>query len=481
MSKRLINESFQISGEWFLPDTTTQIAGMLSWGSQKAYLHLNNSFTPLPKAFHADNQSYPVVHGITTDSQRITVLDAMSVQTGLNFGSAGLRQSEKLLSTCVVSGAHVLQNTLYSEMRFRIPGLQIWLSRSGVTQTFSEKTDNHPVTISYQIQGLAEETFRIPSIKAILGWGIDRIFSGNLVTDIAVKTSAALRVRPDEPKPLEWYLREVSKATTLLSFMAGSPMSPDHIDATLAEGEYKAEILVALRESGYCSHKNPAEFYMLRSAMDVDFAHVFNRWFEAYETIAMPSQLALSIFSSEKLWLHVEFLSLMQALEGFHRATMPGLYTTVLEYEKVRHALSNAIPKDVASDHRDALRKRIEYGNEISLRKRLNDLVQRLDLSLREIILGYDGTVPSSWVLTRNYYTHWDETSRESALDGLAMHQANVRLRQLLKTLYLDLVGIPQSAIAKTLLNASDECQYLAQLNSMDQHKNNPDDNTKAT
>lgn len=120
----------------------------------------------------------------------------------------------------------------------------------------------------------------------------------------------------------------------------------------------------------------------------------------------MPSQLALSVLSSDNLWLHVEFLSLMQALEGFHRATMPGLYTSEAEYEPVKQALNYAIPKVIGPDHKEALKSRIRYGNEVSLRKRVDALVGRLDLPVRKHILGGDGSVPRSWVVTRNYYTH---------------------------------------------------------------------------
>ncbi|WP_423191407.1 HEPN domain-containing protein [Burkholderia multivorans] len=69
-------------------------------------------------------------------------------------------------------------------------------------------------------------------------------------------------------------------------------------------------------------------------------------------------------------------------------------------------------PNTVGSDHKEALKSRIRYGNEVSLRKRLDALISRLDLPLRKQILGNDGVVPRSWVVTRNYYTHWDNESR---------------------------------------------------------------------
>jgi hypothetical protein len=481
MGKRQIQESFEIMGEWGLPGSTTQIAGTLSWEVRKAYLNLTNSFNPMRGPIHIeDSQIYPVIHGVTTNSEHITVLNAMRAGTNFSFGIAGVRQSEKLLSTCVVSGAHVFTDTLYSEMRVRIPGLLPWLCRSGITLTSIDKTIDNPASVIYQIEELNEDFFYVPIIQATLGWGIDRNFSADLISEIAVRATASLRITPDEPKNIGWYLDQIGKATTLLSFMAGCPMSPDDFEITLAGGLGKANLLVVLSGAKYCTHKTLSDFYMLRSAMDVDFSTVFIRWFEKYDTIAMPSQLALSILSSDGLWLHVEFLSFMQALEGFHRAILPGTYTTIDKYKIVGDVISNAIPRELASDHRDALKARIKYGNEISLRNRLAALVERLDESLRKFILGGDGKVPSSWLDTRNYYTHWDEVSREKILDNQSMLQAHVRMRHLIRALYFDLVGIPQTAILKVLCNASSDSQYLIQLNNRNHRAANPNDQSGA-
>jgi hypothetical protein len=124
-----------------------------------------------------------------------------------------------------------------------------------------------------------------------------------------------------------------------------------------------------------------------------------------------------------------------------------------------------AIPASVGANHRDALKSRVKYGNELSLRKRLNDLAGRLDAHLRERIFGAAGTVPQKWVATRNYYTHWDEASRDDALDSVGMYYATVRLRHFLRVLYLDFVGIPQTAVANALDGANTESQHLLQLN----------------
>jgi hypothetical protein len=279
---------------------------------------------------------------------------------------------------------------------------------------------------------------------------------------------------------LSWFFEQFGKVTTLLSLIAGCPMAPDHASAVVAQSGAKVEVLVGLREAKYCECKTAGDFFLTRDTLEADLHLMVNRWFETYESVAMASQLAQSVLNSEGLWLHVEFLSLMQALEGFHRALLPGIYMSQKSYEAVKQSLSNAIPKEVAADHRDALKSRIRYGNEISLRKRLDALAQRLSAPLRQRILGASGRFPSNWVETRNYYTHWDETLRDKVLDGPAMHRAGVRLRLLLRALYLDFAGVPQAAIEKALDGTHRESQYLLQLNNAAWREHHPDDKSGA-
>ena len=54
------------------------------------------------------------------------------------------------------------------------------------------------------------------------------------------------------------------------------------------------------------------------------------------------------------------------------------------------------------------------------------------------------------------------------------MHRAHVRMRHLLRALYLNLIGIPDIAIAMSLQNTCNESQYLLQLNNMEHRRQNP-------
>ncbi len=229
----LIPESVEFIGDWFLPNAK-KIAGTLSWSTQRASLDLHDAFTPLSGTVYGEFQSYPAVYGTTINSKFITMLGATGGAKGFCFGPAGINQTEKVASNLVVVGGHVTSDTLYSEIRVRIPGLQIWIGSTGIRQTFISKTEHSPASVIYQIDSLPEETMEVPSLSATLGWGIDKNFSGDLVSEISVKSSASLRIQPRQPQNLDWYFDQIGKATTLLAFMAGSPMSPDHITAKVA-------------------------------------------------------------------------------------------------------------------------------------------------------------------------------------------------------------------------------------------------------
>lgn len=475
--KYALLEPSEFQGEWYLPDVGEQrrrIGGTLRWG-ERADLSLHDTFQPMIGNIFSDEvTSYESIYGETTTGHRVSILNAVRSGVNLAFGSAGMVQPERIVSSFVAIGAHIDPSTLYREMRFRVPGLEAWIGRGHPQQTLISKTDSTAAGVEYKIYGIPEELSPIPAQSMSLGWGIDRSFSGDLVSDISVKTSACIRIEANTPKDVDWFLSQFGKVKVLLSMLCGCSMAADHITAKVAESGQEVQLLIALRDPDTCKFKNQNKFFMLRNSMGVELRDVFERWFGLYDRVAMPSQLALSVMASEKLWLHVEFLSLMQALEGFHRAIDAGFYASEVDYEKIRQSLCGAIPADIPQDHRDALKARIKYGNEISLRKRLDMLVARLSLGIRKQILGRDGSVPSSWVHTRNYYTHWDQASKDGVLDGMEMHQAGVRMRILLRALYLDFVGIPQESIALALNNACDESQYLLQLNAKIHRQQNP-------
>jgi len=474
MTVHSIQESFTVTGEWWIPgtserDQTNKKPGTLKWEERGATLELHSALTSLHGSVLADeSQAYAVIHGTTTQSELVSLLAGTGFRSPIALGTAGVGETEIVRSSWMVVGAHVTPESCFTQIEARIPGLSIWLGPSGARQTVRHKTETAPCSVTLEFPNVPEETFSVAAVPGIIGFGIGRECTGDPDSRYSITTFGYLRICPAEPRGLKWLVDRLSRATTLLAIVAGCPMGPDQIALKTAPDENDCELFVLLREAKLCPRDHAGQFFLVRPKMQVDAGIAFSKWFDLYDRVAMPSQLALGVLYSEGLFLHVEFLSLMQALEGFHRAITGGSYMSKNDYEPVRETLVQAIPLSVNEDHREALKSKIRYGYEFSLRKRLDALVGRLEQELRKKILGPCASVPRTWIVTRNYYTHWDEAERSSVLEGIEMHRAGVRMKHLLRALYLDLVGVPQEAILAGLRNhLCDECAYLDQLNTL--------------
>lgn len=471
-----LQEDHEYSADWNLPGSTTCIAGRLSYTSCRAELHLNDAFTRLQGTISVSDirPIYPVVHGVSSKGEALTLLKAQSIGTDLNLSSGGMRQPERVVSAWVVVGAHLEPEAVFKSVRFVVPGLESWLSRAAIAQSFDLDDEAGARSTTFVVRATDAEATHIPSIDATLEWGAVANILANPYQSIAVTVRGSVTIRPKTPQPLEWYLDQQGKLAALLALLSGAPMPVDAIQTYHDESSPPLSVLVTLRQGKRCKFKSPVDFFVPREALGDSFAATLATWFQEVGSVLIPSQLALGILTTESLWLHIKFASLIQALEGFHRGRFEGKYISDADYVPVKSALSAAIPSTVSAAHREALSSRIRYGNQISLSKRLAELRDCLGDQLANQIIARDGKVPRSWIDTRNYHAHWDEELRPNALDGQAMYNANVRMEHFLRALYLLMAGVPQGTLLRCLQGLSATSQQLARLNIIDRHAADP-------
>ena len=478
MTDYLLNVPFQTSGEWYLPENPERrIHGILSYSVEHTKLQLDESFYPIEGMLGSSStlKTYPVIHGISSDGDAMTLLDAQQVAFSLNIRSSGFKNKETVISPLLLIGAKISVDHSFKEMNFRLPGLQAWLSIPVIKESMDNDPSNGNRVLTFRIHSISEQSIHIRSINSNVDWFSSWHSSHNPFKSIDFSVSAWVTFRPDTPQKIAWYFDQLDKLATVLSFLAGTPMAPDFIETPFGDSHNKIYIMATFYDVKCCSFCSPHEFFMPRVAIGKELSHVINRWYEVSTKVYAPSQLARSVLGSETLWPHVEFLSLMQALEGFHRALYDGNYMTKEKYEDARKALGDSILPTLSPDHISALKSRIKYGYQYSLRKRLDKLADSLPEQIRRKILGNDGIIPSSWIDTRNYYTHWDEEdeSRKNVLDGKEMYEALVRMRIFLQVLYLQLMGVEEKAILSAFGNASRASQRLVQANASEKVRKN--------
>jgi len=472
-----LDETIEISGTWWLPEKPEmRVSGILHFDGQKIELHLNESFTPPTGDIRPGdpNPRYAVVHGVTIKAEAVTLFNAQQFGTSLNLGSGGFKQSSRIYARVVAFGAYLPADFQFLKVSFRVPGLQVWLGRQVIAREMILDEEKKLTGQSYSLGPLPDETFRICSIDATLSRDYSWSSDADPFRSIRVDVSAWFSFQPDEGKAIDWFLGHHETLLTMLSFLSGHPLVADAIQAKFDGSEHRADILVSMQRDEQPAPSRPFDFFLLRSMITAPLEKYCNKWFEIAPTVENPALLARSVMASKELWTHMEFLSLMQALEGLHRALYHGSYMDDSQYETVKAVLMEAIPDTVQRDHKDALKSRIRYGNQFSLQKRLDELTGMLPPQIRTKIFGNGGSVPRSWIDTRNYYTHWDDELRESVLNRQSMYYANIRMRHFIRVLYVLLIGVDDADIENAFKWPSRLAQQLVQVNIVERRQADP-------
>ena len=273
-------EPFETIGEWFVPsDPDHKIVGRLSYKAGRTELHLNGTFQPLHGSIQVAQAQveYPLVYGIIRSGRPMTLVKPQRLGMSLHMGMSieGLQQSEGLLTTVLVVGAHISEDACYTELRCRIPGLNIWLSRQVVTHTVGLNEHTQEVRSVFQVENPPDETTHIPHIGANVGWSVS-VQCDNVSNPFGVSVSSTgwLCVHPDIPQPIAWHFDQLYKITTLLAFFAGSPLPPDCINLVVAGSSADVAVLVSTRDTKYCTYGSLREFYMVRSVLGASFEEV---------------------------------------------------------------------------------------------------------------------------------------------------------------------------------------------------------------
>ena len=159
-----------------------------------------------------------------------------------------------------------------------------------------------------------------------------------------------------------------------------------------------------------------------------------------------------------------QFIFLSQSIETLHRYTRAGTYIDQVEYDtKVRPLLEGAIPQTLDRSFRQALKSRLKYGNQHSLRKRLQDLFAEYPDIMTKLRIKPKAEA-SAIADARNELTHYEPTADKDSRRRRNLHRMCTVLRLIIEATLLREIGIPDDLVAKL---CTDNQSYLQRFMSM--------------
>lgn len=331
-----MKEELEIKGYWYLPDKPEKrVAGILKYTpNEKIRLELIGSFeTPIDfiKSFHDESRVQDIIYGESEDSKAITLIGC-SGYGKINF-SCSFPMS-KYTVNYIISGTYLSKwdSLDFNKITVELPKLTHWVNYFGLRFSIPFSSDN-------KMRGY-DLSYRIDSQKVI-------------EADIDGKTSISLRHSADIPDThqeeitinqnyyltihsndnLDWFslLKYAKRFRSFLSIATLSEIdfndltvfSPDHFQE-LENGEKIFDpINIYFKQSKV--QEEPAskgafrEFLFTYDKIEDEFPEIIKRWY-AFDKEMMP--ILNHLTDSVKIKNHfssVDFLVIVQALEGYHR------------------------------------------------------------------------------------------------------------------------------------------------------------------
>lgn len=446
-------------GYWWLPeDDSKKIPGTLSFAEHKGKAILNLLGTLVEPHNLLKARTMPLIYGFSESGKQITLYQCSNLGAHLSFPGFS---TEKYNVARVFVGGYLGGggDITFKTVSVSLSNASEWVNVSGIEYTMTASGGD--TTLKYSARKVVEVNWGKEWKIEILHRASVQPPKHSLETTIASITERVqFKIESSEEKPFDWFLQKIDLISNFLTLGIGAPVFPLAIDGTTERAVLIIDnvtrypdvaIFFSMAEDPrMLKNRTWNEMLFAYRHITADFETMIKKWFEKAELLSPVYNLFFGTFYNSSMYLQHEFLSLIQALESYHRRVCVGKYLEDKPYEPIRKTLTERIPADLDSSFKESLKSRLKYGNEFSLRKRLKDVLDRYSKFATGLIDDFDVFI-SQVVDTRNYLTHYTHELEEKAFKGYDLYVLCQKIKFLIEICFLSELGLSEDSISRRL------------------------------
>ncbi|MBX3063596.1 MAG: hypothetical protein KF726_11505 [Anaerolineae bacterium] len=426
-------DEFTHAGTWYLPSLPSNtVGGTLSFNPQNgARLDLTGDFfVPVEHISSIEGvwtqsvgmfSEINVVWGHTEHGRAATLFNCRALTRLRAIGHDGATFQVGI----VMIGCHFksLDDAVFNYVRLRLVNLPLWFGFSAsnyeVQHTF--ESDHTKWTTTYRMTKAVTielETFSLTFLS-----GFDRNRSNNTIPTYFVE------LIPQAPLPfVELEAKLIRPLQDFLSLATDKASTPIAIDTRSESCVPDGGTILTPIHLYFVAKGANIKYEEPRFLQNIPFSYevvkenlnlYLSNWYRKIEWLRTAIDLYTGLYYLPSVYSHLEFLTLSQAIETYHRRKFDGKYMPPEKYQKVFQKLLDAVPDELEDSHRQSLISRLRFANEYSLRKRIT-LILRENLavyqSIVDALVGNKALFVSRLVDTRNYLTHYSEEPGEHTI-----------------------------------------------------------------
>ncbi len=461
-----MDEEFEYKGIWWLPDKPEkQVSGILKFTPEEgAILDLIGSFKDIKNKNKSEILEPEIILGVSSKGEFITLNKCVETMSSISFPGF---QASSFYANLVFIGAHFqkLEDIKFKSISAHYLYLDEWVNISGFDiKSLGEKG----VIIKYKLP----EPFQAEisdEFKILIHFRAKESLHSFVQKEVTIKQNTEIKIETSEDKPFEDFRKIMSHIQNFLTLGITEPVYPLAITGSTEvnkemikdKANYPpVKIFYRLLDIPKV-HKTLIPNDMLFTFKDISerFEPLLKNWFEKKDFLEPVFNLYFGTLYNPRMYFKDRFLSLIQAIESFHRCTFEGKYLPDdKDYKVVYEALVTAIPEGVRDELKEKLKRYLKFGNEFTLRKRLKEIFDKYKEILDKFIENKKDFIEKV-VNTRNYLTHHDKKLKEHAASGEDLYCLTQKLRMCLEVCLLKEIGFSSEEI-KTLISKNRRYQF---------------------
>jgi len=378
-------------------------------------------------------------------TQFLTLVDCSAVDYG--FGMAGGTRAT-YQAEYAITGVHLKNKTspCFHGLSVRYSNLAEWLNKpafEGPLLYLPNTTANVSIDRHHDIPLRGW-----PEAQIGFHYGPKVQFIGNRA--LKVRANAWVDLAFAGAASLQAALSLVSSIADFLTFVTASPtgvvwIAADPFMYTLHH--HPQDVRIFRRGFGSKRYTEAPTVPLIHFAkVEQDIGGIMANWLSKRDVLKPVVDLYLGLARADGIPDNVRFLALSQAIEAYHRRRRPGLDVSEEKHKKRIAVILKSVPPEV----RKWLKDKLEYSNELTLRKRIQSLFDEF----ADILARFKqdrGRFIDIVCNLRNYFTHYDLKTKRNISnipDKIRVGRVMRGLECLLDICLMSELGLPREQIA---------------------------------
>ena len=456
-SKIQFNSKLEIKGNWWLPgDPRKKVAGTLSYSPGNSIKLKVESFISKKN----QNGYEKAIHGVSIDGIKISLFECCRVNS---VSSSIGYSSHSFYISIAFFGAHFqekeISNLKFEKMILYFSNFEDWLGAYAISHNgYDSKMRNNKgdgFALTYKRPSLP--SFKIQENKLEIKLCSEVTISHNSRHHKELIHKCSLCINPEKEKLFDWFQKTANDLKDFLSLVSDTQSLYTQMLLYFKDKtENYVSVLHSVMDPSYKINKtlHPSQMIVSFPQIKENFEEIIDLWFKKSNKLRPVFDLFFSLRRNKKLYVESQFLSLIQAVEIFHRekaSSSKSKYVEEKEFDKFKEKIESAI-QDWPDKNglKESFSQRLKYANEYSLRQRLKEIFNSLDDGFLDVFFKNDEQFIKDVIILRNNLTHRGPKKGKDYRNKL--DRCKIRLSVLLSYLILNEIKVPVNLIVEGLI-----------------------------